>query len=236
MEGDQIVVVHLVDVIGRQDHGVVRLVPPDEVPVALNGIGRAAVALHRVVRALDRLQQPHAAVHAVQVPRAARADVLVERVRAILREDAHGGNAGVRAVGEREVDDAVLPGEGHGGLGALLREDAEPAASSAGEDHGECVHGSSLWGGCGAHESTHADEPSGVSTRMSCSSRTEITCRVLMQLDRPAIQFHVLLRRGLPRKIGGHAAPLHGLPAIGIRVGRQGPIERADQRRRPYTP
>ena len=72
---------------------------------------------------------------AVQAPRLAIADVLVQLQRLVLREDAHGVDAGVNAVGKREINDAVFPSEGDGGLGGVLRQNHEPAALSAGKKH-----------------------------------------------------------------------------------------------------
>ncbi|OGW99923.1 MAG: hypothetical protein A2062_02675 [Omnitrophica WOR_2 bacterium GWA2_44_7] len=69
----------------------------------------------------------------------------VERVRLVLDEDDHVAQAGVDAVAEREVDDAVLAAERHGGLGAVRRQGEQALAASARQDHGEEVpHGAAL--------------------------------------------------------------------------------------------
>ena len=84
-----------------------------------------------------RLEQRDTTTAAVEVPRPADADVIVQRARPVLRENPNVGDAGVGAVAEREVDDAIPAAEDHGGLRPLLREDAEPVSLAAGEDHGD---------------------------------------------------------------------------------------------------
>src|SRR4029077_18360789 len=55
--------------------------------------------------------------------------------------DADAADAGVQAVGEREIDDAEFPAEGDGGLGAPFREWPEARAAAAREHHGERLPG-----------------------------------------------------------------------------------------------
>ena len=50
-----------------------------------------------------------------------------------LGQDAHGVNAGIDAVGKREVNDAVFAAEREGRLCDTLCERIEPAALSAGK-------------------------------------------------------------------------------------------------------
>ena len=81
-----------------------------------------------------------AAAQPVEVPRTSRADVVVERARAVLREDEHVVDARVHAVGQGEVDDPVLAAERDGRLGAVIGEDGEPLAGAAGQHDGNDVH------------------------------------------------------------------------------------------------
>ena len=69
----------------------------------------------------------------------ALADVAVEREGLVLGEDVNAAQAGVDAVGERDVDDAVVAAEGNGRLGAVTREREETFAGAAGQQHSECV-------------------------------------------------------------------------------------------------
>ena len=57
-----------------------------------------------------------AAVRAVKIPRLAVAQIGVQLQRLILGEHADGVDAGIDAVGQGKVDDAVLAAEGDGGL------------------------------------------------------------------------------------------------------------------------
>jgi hypothetical protein len=93
------------------------------------GVGAAEVGL----------EQFDAAPAAVEVPRAAYADVLHQRARPVLREDRDVEDAGVHAVGEREVDKAVAAAEGDRGLRAAPAKLGEPLPLAAGEDECERV-------------------------------------------------------------------------------------------------
>ena len=46
---------------------------------------------------------------------------------------------GVDAVGEGDVDDAVLAGEGDGRLGAIAGEGEEPFAGTTGKQNAKCI-------------------------------------------------------------------------------------------------
>ena len=133
MVGDQLVVVHLVDVVARQDQHELRPRLLDEVDVLGDGVGGAAIPV-RAVAAQVRLQQRHAAALPVQIPRPADADVVVERSRPVLREHADPADAGVHAVAQREVDDPVAAAVDHRRFGALLAEHAQPVSLAARQD------------------------------------------------------------------------------------------------------
>ena len=67
------------------------------------------------------------------------ADVPVERECLVLREDVDPAQAGVDAVGERDVDDAVVAAKWHGRLGAVAGERKKTFAGPARKQHAECV-------------------------------------------------------------------------------------------------
>ena len=67
------------------------------------------------------------------------ADVAVERERLVLGEDVDVAKVGVDAVGEGDVDDAVLAGEGNRGLGAIAGEGKEPLARPARQQYAQSV-------------------------------------------------------------------------------------------------
>ena len=120
--------------VAREDHHIIRIVPLDEPDVLVDGVGGALVPVG-LLALLVGGQHVDAGVHAVQVPGLAVADVLVELQRLVLGEHAHGLDAGVHAVGQGKVDDPVLSAVGHGGLGQVLGEHAQPAALAAGQKH-----------------------------------------------------------------------------------------------------
>ena len=90
-------VIHLVDVVAREDEHILGVVHVDKADVLEDGVGRALIP-RRAARALIRRQDVHAAVRAVEIPRLARADVAVELQRAVLRQNADGVDASVGAV------------------------------------------------------------------------------------------------------------------------------------------
>ena len=107
----------------------------DDVEVAQDGVGRAAVPLGDLAARDVRLEELDAAAVAVEVPRPAQADVVVERARVVLGQDDDVVDVRVDAVREREVDDPVLAAERHGRLGPLLGQDREALALATREDH-----------------------------------------------------------------------------------------------------
>ena len=111
--------------VARQDEHVLGVVAFNEVDVLVNGVGSALVPVGTSGR-LIRRQHMYAAVQAVQVPWLSVADVLVEQQRLVLRQDTDCVDAGIDAVGEREINDAVLAAERNGGLCQLFGEGVQP--------------------------------------------------------------------------------------------------------------
>ena len=114
--GDERLVVHLVDVVAGEDEDDVARLLADHLDVLEHRVRRAAVPLGRSAARDVRLQQADAALVAVEIPRPAGADVVVQRARVVLRQDEDVVDLGVDAVRESEVDDPVLAGEGTAGL------------------------------------------------------------------------------------------------------------------------
>ena len=133
--GEHLRVVHLVDVVAGEDEDIFGVIAVDEIDILIDGVGGALVPLALLVGRI-RGEDVDAAVHPVEVPGLAVADVGVEFKGAVLGEDADGVDAGVCAVGEGKVDDAVLAAKGNSGLCDLLGEDVQAAALSACEKHG----------------------------------------------------------------------------------------------------
>ena len=128
-------VVHLVDVVAREDEDRLRVRVLQDAAVAEDRVGRPAVPLRDATPGDVGLEELDAPLRPIEVPRPPHADVVVERSRVVLGEDDDVVDVGVHAVREREVDDPVLPAERDGRLRPHGREDGEPLALAAGEDH-----------------------------------------------------------------------------------------------------
>ena len=141
-------VVHLIDMVAGQNHHILRVEAVDEVNVLIDGVGGALVPALLLVMPLVGGQHLSTGVGLVQVPGLAVADVFIQLQRLILGEDAHGVNAGIDAVGQRKVNNAVFAAEGNGRLGGFFRQHIQSAALAAGQKHGNTafflkVHGHS---------------------------------------------------------------------------------------------
>ncbi len=128
-------VVHLVDVVARENDEVLGRVAVDDVDVLEHRVGGARVPLV-LGDALARGQDVEALVaHRLQeVPAALQ--VADQAVRLVLRGDRDAPDAGVERVRQREIDDARLPAEVHGGLGPPFGQLHEPRAAPAGQHVG----------------------------------------------------------------------------------------------------
>ena len=130
-----LVVVHLVDMVARKDQHIFGVVLVDKCDILVDRVRRTLVPLGGLAL-LVRRQDVHAAAQAVEVPGLARTDIGVEHMRLVLREHAHRINARIGAVGQREVDNAVLAPKRYRGLGDVLRQHIQAAALSTCEQHG----------------------------------------------------------------------------------------------------
>ena len=130
-------IIHFIDMVAGKDQHIFRGIPLDEADVLADSVRRAGIPL--AAAALDiRRKHINAAGVAVQVPRAAVTKVPVELERLVLRQHAHGIHAGVDAVGQRKVDDAVFPPEGNRRFCRAVCEHAKARALPAGQQH--CNH------------------------------------------------------------------------------------------------
>ena len=123
------------------DHFLERFLSKDEIalthhrPQSIAGFWAAKEACAKAIGTGIGRQNAHAAVGVVEIPGLAVADVLIEFQGLVLGEDAHGVDVGIHAVGKGKVDDAVLTAKGNGRFGGVLRQDLEPAALAAGQEH-----------------------------------------------------------------------------------------------------
>ena len=114
----------------RQDDHVLGLLAADRVDVLIDRVGGAHVpvgagALH------GRQQLKELAQLLGHDAGPAFADVPVERKRLVLGQDEDSAQAGVDAVGEGDVDDAVVAAKRHRRFGAIAGEREEPFSGSA---------------------------------------------------------------------------------------------------------
>ena len=130
---EHLAVVHLVDVVARQDDDPARPLALEGVEVLVDGVGGAEVPVLADAllgrQDLDELAQ--LGVH--DAP--AHADVAVQALGLVLGGDEDLPEAGVDAVGEREVDDPVGAAEGDRGLGAVAGQGIEPLARAPRQEH-----------------------------------------------------------------------------------------------------
>ena len=132
-----LLVVHLVDVVARQDDHVVRRIGLDDVDVLIHRVSGAEIP-HILVDALGGRQHVEAlvALRSQEVP--AAAEVSDEAMGLVLRRDRDAADARIQRVGKREIDDAGLAAEIDGRFGAPIGEfeEAGPAPSSQHVGHG----------------------------------------------------------------------------------------------------
>ena len=114
-----------------EDQYVFGIKPGDKGQILINGIGSALIPLRFFALRVGG-QNLGAAVGLVKTPGLAVADVLIQLLRLILGEDTNSIDAGIDAVGEGKVNNAVLAAEGNGRLCGVLGEDLQAAALSAG--------------------------------------------------------------------------------------------------------
>jgi hypothetical protein len=128
--------VHPINVVGSEHEDVLRRLVDHQVEVLVDGVGRAGeppgppphLGRHRGDVAAEQGRQP---------PRPG--DVEVEAVALVLGQDHDPQIAGVGHVRQGEVDDAVVPAEGHRRLRPVGGERRQALPLAAGEDHGQDV-------------------------------------------------------------------------------------------------
>ena len=128
-------VVHLVDVIARQDDDVFRRVALDDVDVLIDRVRGPGIP--RPVRdALARGQDVEALVAFVAEEIPAALQMPDQAVRLVLGGDADAANAGIERIGEGKIDDARLAAEMDRGFGPPVREFEQTGTPAAGEHIG----------------------------------------------------------------------------------------------------
>jgi hypothetical protein len=82
------------------------------------------------------MEQPYTAPAAVEIPRLADADMVIQTVGQILRQDANGIDAAINTITQGKIDNAKFAGKGHCRFRPLFGEYGQPGAGAAGQQHG----------------------------------------------------------------------------------------------------
>ncbi len=125
-----LLVVHLVDVVAREQHDELRVVALDDVDVLIDRVGRAEIP-ELLGDALARRQNVKAlvALRPEEVP--AVLQMADQAVRLVLGGDRDAADAGIQRIGQREVDDPRLAAKIHGRLGAAVGQLHQSAATAS---------------------------------------------------------------------------------------------------------
>ena len=126
------VVIHLVDVVARQDEHVLRLLGADGINVLVHRVGGTHVpVLAHPLHGRQNLDEL-ANLAAIDVS-PAFANVTVQRQRLVLGQDVDLAQVRVHAIGKRDVDDAIDAAEGYGRLGTVTGEGIKALSCAAGQ-------------------------------------------------------------------------------------------------------
>ena len=123
-------VVHLVDVVARQNNHVLRLLAADRVDILVHRVRRPHVPV-RAGPLHGRHQFKELAQFLRHNPRPPLADMPVQAQRLVLREHIHPAQSRIDAVRKRDVDNPVMPAKRHRRFGPVPREWKQPLSRSA---------------------------------------------------------------------------------------------------------
>ena len=123
-------VIHFVDVIAGENENVFGAFTANGINVLINRVGGALIPLlgdaHLRRKHFDEFTESHER-------RPACANVAAEAQGFVLGESENATQAGVDAIGKRDIDDAIERAEGDGGFGAIAGERPEAFALAPGE-------------------------------------------------------------------------------------------------------
>jgi hypothetical protein len=136
---DSTAVVHPVQLVAAQDQQVVEIVIEKVVQVFADGVGGALVP-RGVGEGLFRREDFHKAAGEM-VELIGLREMLVQGGGVELRQDVNTPEAGVDAVGDRDVHEPVFAGQRHRRLGPLLGQRKKPGPLPSAHDDGKHVAG-----------------------------------------------------------------------------------------------
>ncbi len=135
MGAHQVAEVHAVQLIAGQDQNVVAGIFLDVTDLLAHGVGGALVPVGLLIGLLSGQDLDEAAAERVelvrvgQVPVQANAQELGQHVNAV--------EAAVDAITNRDVDETIFAGDGHGRFAPQFGQRKEPGAAAAAEDQAE---------------------------------------------------------------------------------------------------
>ena len=147
VKADQLGIVHAVDQIAIQGQDIVLGVALDQKAVLTHGAEEAAVPLGP----LPHLRRDGGDVFPEfgMKNRPAVPQVLLQGMGLPLDQDQDLAQAGMKTIGQGEVDDAKFAAEGDGGLGPMLGQGGQGIVLARGLDDGQCLSGHGSPGGSG---------------------------------------------------------------------------------------
>ena len=125
-------IVHSVDVISRENQRILGAASLQQVEVLVDGVRSAAVPRFSRPHLRGNRRDVFSQFGVVDGPPVTQ--VLLQRMRLVLREHENAAQSGMKAVAEREIDDAISSAEGHGRLGPLGRQWMQARTDSARQD------------------------------------------------------------------------------------------------------
>jgi hypothetical protein len=117
-----------------KDEDVLGVMKLDVIQILGDRVGSAGIPSAAFLGSIGR-QDGNARAALVQIPSFAGADIGMEQIRTILRQNANGIDPRVGAVRERKVDNPELSAKGDCRLSDLGCERPQPAALSSREEH-----------------------------------------------------------------------------------------------------
>jgi hypothetical protein len=121
-------------VIASKDDDVLRPLFFQRVDILVHGVGRALVPLF-IDPLLGWDDVDKFAQLATKIVPPTERDVAIQAHRLVLREHKNAAQPAVQAIREREVDDPVNAAKGHGGLGPVACQRAQPRALASRQYH-----------------------------------------------------------------------------------------------------
>ena len=135
MEIKHYLVIHLINMISRQDQHIIRIILFHIIQILIDRIRRSGVPF-AVGAFLVRRKNRNTSHIPVQIPRDPDSDMRIQTQWLILCQNAYGIDPRVDTVAEREINDPILPAKCNRRLRHLCCQNSEPAALSSCEKHG----------------------------------------------------------------------------------------------------